>query len=89
MKVKCERLNDQGNGVCYIDGKVVFVPELLEGEEADIEITKEKKNFMERNVKKYISYSSDRIKPICPYLNCGCQLKCLDYQKQLYHRLKL
>ncbi len=86
MQVKCERLNDQGSGVCYIDGKVVFVPELLPSEEAIIQITKEKKNFMEGKIIKYLKYSEDRINPICPYLNCGCPIKSLDYSKQLIYK---
>lgn len=86
MKVKCERLNDQGSGVCYYGGKVVFVPELLPGEEANIMLIKEKKNYMEGKVVEYLSYSKDRINPLCPYLNCGCQVKSLSYDKQLIYK---
>ena len=82
-KVKCERLNDQGKGIGYIDQKIIFVPEFLPGDEAYIQITKDKKNYMEGKIIKYLSYSKDRIKPVCPYFNCGCALKDLNYEKQL------
>ena len=82
-KVKCERLNDQGQGIGYIDNKVIFIPEFLPGDEVLVRIIKDKKNYMEGIVIKYLTFSKDRIKPICPYLNCGCPLKALNYQKQL------
>ncbi len=85
-KVKCLRLNDQGEGVCYIDKKVVFVPELLPKDEAFIRILKDKKNFMEGEVIKYLSFSDDRVKAICPYRSCGCALKELNYKKQLEYK---
>lgn len=85
-KVKCERLNDQGRGIGYINNKIIFVSELFPGDEALVQITKEKKNFMEGKVIKYLNLSKDRIEPICPYLNCGCILKSLNYQKQLEYK---
>ena len=85
-KIKCERLNDQGKGIGYINNKVVFVPELIPGDEVLIIINKKKKNFMEGKIIEYLNLSKDRIKPVCPYLNCGCVLKSLDYQKQLEYK---
>ena len=40
-KVECERLNDQGQGIGYINNKIIFVPELLPGDKALVQITKE------------------------------------------------
>ncbi len=85
-QVKCERLNDQGEGIGYINNKIIFISELLPEEQATIEVTKEKKRFMEGTVIKYLTFSKDRIKPLCPYLNCGCALKSLSYQKQLEYK---
>ena len=85
-KVECERLNDQGQGIGYINNKIIFVPELLPGDKVLVQITKEKKNFMEGKIIEYLSLSKDRVKPICPYLNCGCALKSLNYQKQIEYK---
>ena len=76
-KVKCERLNDQGQGIGYIDNKIIFIPEFLPGDEALVRITKDKKNYMEGVVIDYITLSKDRVKTVCPYLNCGCPLKAI------------
>ena len=81
--VKCDRLDHFGRGVCYIDGKICFVSNLLPSEEAYIKIIKSKKNYSIGKVLSVIKESDYRIKPACPYLNCGCALKHLDYRKQL------
>lgn len=86
MKLICERLNDQGFGISYINGKIIFVPEFIPGDEAEVEILLEKKKYMEGKVLKYIKYSPDRIEPFCKYLNCGCSIKSLDYEKQLQYK---
>lgn len=33
----CTKLDDFGKGICYMDGKTVFVDNLLPGESADVE----------------------------------------------------
>ena len=46
MKVKIEKLDYYGRGICHIDGKVCFVPNTLDGEEVIIEIVEDKKKYM-------------------------------------------
>ena len=41
----CQDLAIDGSGIVRTDGKVVFVKDLLPGEEAEIKITGEKKNI--------------------------------------------
>ena len=48
MEVTIERMDHQGRGIGYIDGKIVFVERALPGEIVDIEITKEKRNYNEK-----------------------------------------
>ena len=33
MKIKIEKLDHFGRGICYVDGKICFVEDTLEGEE--------------------------------------------------------
>ncbi len=85
-QVKCEKLDHQGRGIAKINGKVVFVPNFLVGEEALIKITKDKKKYSEGEIIDFKITSNDRVQPKCPYLNCGCTLKQLDYLKQLEYK---
>jgi tRNA/tmRNA/rRNA uracil-C5-methylase (TrmA/RlmC/RlmD family) len=77
-----------GEGVARIDELVVFVPFVLVGEEAEIEITELKKNFARARLLKIIQPSPERVTPPCPYFgSCGgCQYQHIDYPAQL--RLK-
>ena len=45
MNLKCERLDHFGKGICYHNGKIVFVKNLLPEEEAEIKITVNKKIY--------------------------------------------
>lgn len=87
MEVKCEKLDHFGRGLGFVDNKIVFIPNLLPGEKALIKITKEKKKYMTGEVIKYILKSEDRTKQKCPYLNCGCPLMNLNYEKTLEFKL--
>ena len=84
-ELKIEKLDHYGRGIGKINNKTVFVNNALEDEIVEITVTKEKKNFCEAEVVKYIKTSEKRQKPICPYYNfCGgCQLQHLSYSEQL------
>lgn len=88
MKAKCEKLDNFGRGIAYVNDKITFIPNFLPSEEAEIEIIKNKKNYAEGEIKQIITTSKERIKPKCPYNNCGCALKCLKYEKQLEYKQK-
>lgn len=85
MQIKIDKLDHYGRGIGKINNKTVFVNNALEDEIVEIIVTKEKKNFCEAKVVKYIKTSDKRQKPICPYYNfCGgCQLQHLPYFEQL------
>jgi 23S rRNA (uracil1939-C5)-methyltransferase len=54
-------LDYQGQGVVKHEGYVIFVPKLIDGEVAEIEITKLKKSFAEGKIKRLITKSPDRV----------------------------
>lgn len=72
-----ESLENEGNGVCKINGMVVFVPKALPGEKVLIRITDIKKNFAKGKIYELITKSENRVKPNCPYYDeCGgCNLR--------------
>ena len=84
MRVKIEKLDHFGRGICYIDGKICFVEDTLPGEEVKVKITLEKKKYMLGTVKDFYTVSSDRVTEMCPYKDkCGgCDLSHLSYKKE-------
>lgn len=81
-------IDHQGRGIGHINGKTIFIPNALVGECVEVEVTKNKKNYMEGKVINYIKTSSLRIKPICPYFDkCGgCDLMHIPYEEQLKYK---
>ena len=88
MEVTITKLNHSGEGIGYIDGKIVFIPKTIPGDIVEIKIIKEHKNYIEAIPTKYIEYSKDRVEIKCPYYKeCGgCQLMSLPYPKQLEYK---
>ena len=84
MRVKIEKLDHFGRGICYIDGKICFVENTLPGEDVKIKINLEKKKYMLGSVKDFYSVSPDRVDDVCPYKDkCGgCDLSHLSYKKE-------
>lgn len=79
------KFDHEGRGICFIDGKTVFVENTVPGDIVNISIKKSKKNYSVANVSKFIKYSPNRIKPLCPYfIKCGgCDLQNVNYNDQL------
>lgn len=88
MEVTIIKLNHSGEGIGYIDGKIVFIPKTIPGDIVEIKIIKEHKNYIEAIPTKYIEYSKDRAEIKCPYYKeCGgCQLMGIPYSKQLEYK---
>jgi len=77
-----------GRGITYLDGKIVFVPNTIIGEDVEIKIIENKKNYMIGEVIKYNLKSDFRNEKICKnFNNCGgCDILHLPYKKQLEYK---
>lgn len=84
--VKCEKLDNFGRGIVKINNKIMFVKNLLPGEEAYIIKTLDKKNYMEGKIIEIIKKSPDKVEGKCKNEDCGCDLKHLKYSKQLEYK---
>lgn len=75
--VKITSLENEGAGVCKINGMIVFVPKTLPGEKVRIRITEKKKNFARGKIVEILESSDKRIESKCPYYEeCGgCNLR--------------
>jgi len=78
-----------GDGVGKVDGFVVFVPFVIVGELALVEITERKSDFARARLLQVTTPSPDRVDPKCQYFGeCGgCQYQHIDYEAQ--GRIKL
>ena len=67
------------------DGRAVFVPFVLPGELANIEITESKDRFARGRSIELLEVSPDRVIPPCPYFSIcgGCHYQHLGYAQQL------
>ena len=74
-----------GEGVGRVDGFVVFVPLVIEGETVETTITEVKKNFARAELEKVVTTADSRIEPECKYFgDCGgCQYQHMSYEAQL------
>lgn len=88
MKVVVEKLDNLGQGITYINDKVIFIKNVLPKEEVDIKIVADKKKYQKAEVIKIITKSNERQDNICPYhKNCGgCNLGHLKYESALKYK---
>lgn len=70
--IEIEKLNINGEGVAFKDGKKYVVPYALPIEEVEVEKRQKKANFVGCEIKNIKKPSQKRIKPICKYFGiCG------------------
>lgn len=88
-QVVIESLDYFGFGIAHIDNKTIFVENAFPGDVVIIDIIKNKKNYSEAKVVKYIKKSKDRVESICPYFqHCGgCHLFFYDYENTLQFKI--
>jgi len=74
-----------GEGVARINEFVLFVPFVIAGETAEVEVTEVKKHFARARLRRVITPSPERLEPKCAYFGAcgGCQYQHLDYPAQL------
>ena len=88
MEVKIEKMDSEGRGIAYLDGKVTFVNKTIPGDIVDINIIKSTKNYNEGYLLNIIKSSPNRIKPFCPFYNLcgGCDLQNLNYEDTIQYK---
>lgn len=89
MEVVIEKMNHQAMGIAKINGKVVFIPKVIVGDVADIDIIKEYKNYSIGRVNKIIKNGSKRVDVLCPYYDIcgGCSISAYTYQDELEYKV--
>jgi len=86
FEVTLEKLTYGGEAMGRLpDGRAVFVPFGLPGEQVRVELAEDKKNFARGKLLEVLTASPDRIAPKCKHFGkCGgCHYQNLPYEKQL------
>lgn len=78
----------EGKSLARIEGKVIFVENTIPGDEVDVLLQKNKKDWAEGIVLHYHKYSDFRIEPFCQHFGVcgGCQWQMLPYGQQLKYK---
>ena len=81
-----EGYSSEGLGIVRLNGAVVFVPQVVRGEEIDLRITKVMKTAAAGEAVKIRKPSVERTKPECPYYGkCGgCDFQHMSYTEELW-----
>ncbi len=74
-------MNENGDGFARLDRLAVFIPDLVPGDTADVEITESRKNYAVGRAVNLLIPSEHRVPPVCPsFGHCGgCSLCHVTY----------
>ncbi len=75
LTVTVTDLDPFGQGVARHEGKAVFVAGVLPGEQAEIQLTEDRRQFAKGKLKRLLNRSPQRVEPRCPHFGVcgGCQ----------------
>ncbi len=91
MKLRIEKAVYGGSGLARADGKAIFVPFTLPGEEVEAQIAADKGGFATAELQAVIHPSPARTQPQCPYFGTcgGCQYQHATYAAQVEMKLAI
>jgi 23S rRNA (uracil1939-C5)-methyltransferase len=84
-QVRIEKPVYGGSFLAHIEGKAVFVPLVLPGEEARIRIEQDKRGYSTAEAEEILVPAEERTAPACPHFGAcgGCNYQHATYQAQL------
>jgi 23S rRNA (uracil1939-C5)-methyltransferase len=87
-EVLVENYAAEGKSLARLDGKVIFIENVVPGDVVDIRLSKNKKDWAEGFPIHFRAYSKERVEPFCQHFGVcgGCQWQMLPYQKQLEYK---
>jgi 23S rRNA (uracil1939-C5)-methyltransferase len=87
-KIRVEDYAAEGKSLAKLDGKVVFIENVVPGDVVDVQLGKNKKDWAEGWPLRFHSYSAERVTPFCSHFGVcgGCQWQMLPYEKQLQYK---
>lgn len=90
QQVLVEDYAAEGKSLARVDGKVIFIENVVPGDVVDVKLSKNKKDWAEGFVTAWHQYSPDRVTPFCSHFGVcgGCRWQMLPYPKQLEYKQK-
>ncbi len=87
-KLLVEDYAAEGKSLAKVDGKVIFIENVVPGDLVDVRLKKNKKDWAEGTPVHFHSLSVDRVVPFCSHFGVcgGCQWQMLPYEKQLQYK---
>lgn len=87
-KLLVEDYAAEGKSLARVEGKVIFIENVVPGDVVDVLLLKNKKDWAEGRPSFFHSYSKDRVDPFCQHFGVcgGCQWQMLPYHKQLEYK---
>ncbi|HQW43744.1 MAG: 23S rRNA (uracil(1939)-C(5))-methyltransferase RlmD [Chitinophagaceae bacterium] len=87
-KLLVEDYAAEGKSLARVDGKVIFIENVVPGDVVDVRLLKNKKDWAEGVPLQIHSFSADRVQPFCSHFGVcgGCQWQMLPYEKQLQYK---
>src|SRR6185295_19558445 len=91
LRLHIEKLVPGGEGMARHEGKVIFVPGTLPGEDVLAALVENKKDYGRAQALEILAASPERIKPPCPVAGrCGgCDWQHIAYAEQLRQKVAL
>ena len=86
--IRVEDYAAEGKSLARVDGKVIFIENVVPGDIVDVQLLKSKKDWAEGRPIRFHSFSTDRVEPFCSHFGVcgGCQWQMLPYEKQLEYK---
>jgi 23S rRNA (uracil1939-C5)-methyltransferase len=90
LPLQIEKIVHGGDGLARHEGRVIFVPYTIPGEQIEAEILREKKEYAEGEIVRIITPSPERREAPCPVFTIcgGCQLQHLPEEGQLRYKVE-
>jgi 23S rRNA (uracil1939-C5)-methyltransferase len=78
----------EGKSLARVNGKVIFIEQVVPGDVVNVRLKKNKKDWAEGQLINFEKFSDDRVKPFCEHFGVcgGCQWQMLPYEKQLEYK---
>ncbi len=77
-----------GAFLARVEGKAVFVPLALPGEQTRVRVTEEKRGYATAEVEEIVAAAAERVAPACKHFGTcgGCQYQYAEYKAQLDYK---
>jgi 23S rRNA (uracil1939-C5)-methyltransferase len=77
-----------GAFLARVEGKTVFVPLALPGEQVRVRVTQEKRGYATAEVEEIVAVAAERVAPTCRHFGTcgGCQYQHAEYKAQLAYK---